>query len=61
MRKNERKISFSFSLTNKTNKTIENISKANNMNKSELMEIVIIYLDKNPDEIKKIIDGDNNS
>lgn len=51
-----RAISLSFSLTNETIESIEKMAKINDLNRSELMRIVINYLDKNPNELKKILE-----
>jgi len=50
-------ISLSFSLTNETIEKIENMAKINDLNRSELMRIINNYLDKNPDKLKKILEG----
>jgi len=57
MKKKERSISYTFSLTIKIFEKIENMAKINDLNSSELMQIVINYLDKNPEELEKILEA----
>ena len=52
----KRTISFSFSMTNETIENVEKMAKINDLNRSELMRIVINYLVKNPNELKKILE-----
>ena len=56
MGKKGRAISFTFSLTIKIFEKIENMAKINDLNRSELMQIVINYLDKNPKVLEKILE-----
>lgn len=54
--KNRKAINLSFSLTAEIIDTVEKLAKINDLNRSELIRIVIIYLDKNPDVLKKILE-----
>lgn len=49
-------INLSFSLTAETIENVEKLAKINDLNRSELMRIVINYLVKNPEELKKILE-----
>lgn len=49
-------INLSFSLTAETIENVEKLAKINDLNRSELMRIVINYLNKNPKELKKILE-----
>lgn len=48
-------INLTFSLTLETIEIVEKIAKNNDLNRSELIRKVIIYLDKNPEELKKML------
>ncbi len=50
-------INLTFSLTVETIESIEKMAKNNDLNRSELMRIVINYLIKNPNELKKILEA----
>ena len=53
----KRAMSLSFSMTAETIEKIEQISKNNDLNRSELIVKVFSYFNDNPDKLKEILKG----